>query len=157
NNAKTSNSGIEMGNHTQHVGTRPSQRGKQRFYDSIISAAAEFLIVGRQRPVIRVAGQPVRLMLITLLHEVFSGLAAREVTRSHRLFAREKLDRIPSVNVHVTKEGILPSRKWEVGRGSGHANVYPYHADFDSTRVLANCCPVFGEYRCAVAARIAIH
>src|SRR5215470_13945965 len=96
-------------------------------------------------------------MLVPLLHEVPSGLAAGEVTRSDRLLAREKLDRIPSVNVQVAEEGVLPSRKWEVGRRSSHANVYPHHADFDSTRVLTNGGAVFGEYRCAVAARIAIH
>src|SRR5215470_13709596 len=96
-------------------------------------------------------------MLVPLLHKVFSGLAAGEVTRSDRLLAREKLDRIPSVNVQIAEEGILPSRKWEVGRGSCHANVYPHHADFDATRVLANGGADFRKYRCAVAARNAIH
>ena len=45
----------------------------------------------------------------------FAGMRERCLRLGSDL-AREKVDRIPSVNVQVTEKGILPARKWEVGR-----------------------------------------
>src|SRR5258708_5419087 len=97
------------------------------------------------------------LLLVALLHEVFPGFSRGEIARGHGLFASEKFDCVPSVDVEVAEKGILPSRKWEICGGSCDADVDPYHADFDAAAVFADNCTVLGEDGSAVATGITVN
>ena len=103
---------------------------------------------------LQIAWAASHLVLVALLGKELARHP--EIARSNCLFAREKLDRIPSMGVQVAKEGIFPPGKRKISRRGRDAYIDAYHADLDPPAVLAHRGAVFGKDRRAVAARVAV-
>src|SRR5581483_1088215 len=97
------------------------------------------------------------LVLFSLLYEIFPTFSAEKIARGHRLLAREELDGIEPMHMHVSEERIFPSGEREISRGSSDTNVHAHHAHFNPPCIFAYRRPIFGEDRSSIAPWIAIH